>query len=167
MIVVLEGPDCSGKSTLARDLAAKFDASVIVANGAPPKDEVLVEHYAAQITEATSAPRRLTVFDRLHVGELLYGPAFRGTARLSRDDVRRLENQLDAADAFKIHVDCSDQVLGQRFKERGDDMIRGVDELLGFARGYRDLFAPNGMMQGWTTVRTDEGALNLVELLSH
>jgi hypothetical protein len=79
--VIIEGPDGSGKTTLARKLCAVFDMNYHH-EGPPPPDMSVLHHYAGLLATAT----RPTVFDRLHLGELVYGPLLRGASRLKPMD---------------------------------------------------------------------------------
>ena len=166
MIVVLEGPDCAGKTTLAQRLAESRRASVIVTNGPPPDGVALLDHYSSQITRAIASPNRLTVFDRLHAGELIYGPLFRGQSGLSADDVKLLEQQLDTAGAIKLHIDCSDDTLRARFESRGDKFVNNADQLLHIAQLYRTMCNPTGILRGWRHVATDGQSVDVEELIS-
>jgi hypothetical protein len=134
VIVVLEGPDCAGKSTLAARLVA--DGGTVICNGPPPKNVRLLHLYAGQITAAAADHEHLTVFDRLHVGVLVYGPLFRNASALSAEDMASLEAQLDAAAAIKVHVDCRDETLLSRFLERGDDTLISADMFSSVAHQY-------------------------------
>lgn len=71
LIVVLEGPDFAGKSTLAGQLVELYDGpATVIANGQPPTEGSLRELYEAQVVAAGSRSG-LPVSDRLHVGELI------------------------------------------------------------------------------------------------
>jgi hypothetical protein len=83
--VILEGPDGSGKTTLARRLCHSLKLAYHH-EGPPPTNVPALEHYARLLAEA----KRPTLFDRLHLGELVYGPLLRGASRLSNRDVRLL-----------------------------------------------------------------------------
>jgi uracil-DNA glycosylase len=73
--VIIEGPDGAGKTTLARRLCDAYGYEYHH-EGPPPEDAL--HHYARLLT---SAPKP-TVFDRFHLGELVYGPLLRGQNRL-------------------------------------------------------------------------------------
>jgi thymidylate kinase len=163
VIVVLEGPDCAGKSTLAAELV--LAGGRIVANGRPPAVGQLVDHYAGQILAAARRPNDLTVFDRLHVGELIYGPLFRGRSALDSTQMRRLEQQLDDVRALKLHVDCSDATLTQRYRTRGDALIKSEEVLLENASAYRQLLGAGGSYSGWKRVDTGAEGVEAASLL--
>ncbi len=152
MIVVLEGPDFAGKSALAARLASGDSSFRIVANGPPPVGVDLASHYLAQVRAARESG--FTIFDRLHIGELIYGPRLRGESRLSQRGLELLEAELDEAPALKIHVDASDGDLIKRFRGlRGDDLITREEDLLAIARDYRSWLGTGGRLGGWKTWR--------------
>ena len=76
--LILEGPDGTGKTTLAAVLRAGggFDYSH---EGPPPSTTTALRHYAGRLA-GLSQP---TVLDRFHLGEMVYGPIVRGGSRLS------------------------------------------------------------------------------------
>lgn len=79
MIFVIEGPDGSGKTTLANALAEALH--VKVRHSGPPKTTNAVREYGEQLLDLFTDPDyRLAghvVFDRFHVGERIYGPRLR------------------------------------------------------------------------------------------
>ena len=149
MIVVLEGPDLAGKSTLASKLESQHFGAVIVENGQPPTGVVLFDHYASQIVEASGHPN-LTVFDRLHLGELIYGPRYRGSALIDDEQLLVLERLLDQSGALKVHVDAADADLLDRHAERGDDFVTSTSDLIQIAQSYRSLIGSRRVTPGWT-----------------
>lgn len=72
MILVLEGPDFAGKSTTAEQLVGLFGGDVRWV-GQPPASADLVSYYLDPIHKATTRAD-LTVFDRLHISELVVLP---------------------------------------------------------------------------------------------
>lgn len=93
-IVVLEGPDCGGKTTLARrfeGLGYKY-----VHNGVPEPGEDPFVTYTGQLVRALKA-KHATVFDRLHVGELIYGKLIRRTSLLDEYQLTLLERLINAS----------------------------------------------------------------------
>lgn len=78
-IIVLEGPDGGGKTTLANYLEKQF-GYIYLHTGVPENEDLLLE-YAIKIQRAREMSVSV-VLDRLHVGESVYGPIIRKRDRL-------------------------------------------------------------------------------------
>jgi len=87
--VVLDGPDGAGKTTLAKIICKQY-GMWYRHEGPPPPGVPVFQHYSG-LLEQTTEP---TVFDRLHVGELVYGPLLRGASGLTREQVDELNEQV-------------------------------------------------------------------------
>jgi thymidylate kinase len=101
VIVILEGPDNSGKTHLAEQLVKRIGTNVeVIHNGPPPEKGDLLQHYCDQVTTAhlkQSRDGRTTIFDRLALSEVIYGSIIRGGHRLGRDGYRKFADICDVA----------------------------------------------------------------------
>src|SRR5688500_988429 len=77
--VIIEGPDGAGKTTLAEHLV-KHHGYRYHHEGKPEHVDMLVR-YAEVFLEQTASGQPV-VFDRLHLGELVYGNILRGKDRM-------------------------------------------------------------------------------------
>lgn len=93
MRIILEGPDGAGKTTLARVLQDRFRTLKYHKEGPPPAEKSALHHYGEVFLNAPAD----TVFDRLALGELIYGPIWRGGDRLGGWEGYRLMERLFAA----------------------------------------------------------------------
>lgn len=151
-IYVLEGPDFAGKTTLAKNIMRTLMADpnvhdphdINMVHNGPPKEGVnLFVDYIRQIWRAVEDDSVHTIFDRLHIGEAIYGPRFRGESALSFHQLTAIDELLDALDAVKIFVDAEDIDLLHRFRgERGDDMVNDERQLIAIAEDYRQRLHP-------------------------
>ena len=74
-IIVLEGGDCSGKSTLADHFVEKYGAKKLHGRIFPD----MWKYHTAMLRLALKwADTELVVIDRLHLSELIYGQVYRG-----------------------------------------------------------------------------------------
>lgn len=81
-VIILEGPDGSGKTTLAKSLVkAGFRYKH---EGPPPHNKDLVAWYLEILNESIESEEN-TVHDRLWLGERIYGPIARNMDRLGED----------------------------------------------------------------------------------
>lgn len=88
-VVVLEGCDGGGKSTLANWLHNTHDYA-IVKTGPPAPAGNLTVTYLDALHAAIREPGR-TVFDRCHLGEAVYGPILRGADRIGVEGLAAIE----------------------------------------------------------------------------
>lgn len=135
MIVVLEGPDGAGKSSLAAKIAQAVQVdprcTVRVVHTGPPKPgEDPSASCLAAVMEAArlSAEGQVTVFDRLHVGEMVYGPKFRGRSGVTRRQADAIDAKVLDAGGLLVHVTASRDVLAGRVRAKD---AGGVDPLSG------------------------------------
>lgn len=135
MLILLEGPDCGGKTTLADQLAAHFRAAspyptrLEVLHAGPPAPGVSpFDEYELALDEPDRLARildvdGLVVLDRWHAGEAVYGPLLRGRSRLTDAGLYHVELALDALGAVKVACLPPLTVLHERLRRRGDPVI--------------------------------------------
>jgi len=92
MIIIVEGPDGAGKSTVAKELAANYNAALIH-TGPPRRDEPAVIQYLGEARHYMVQPND-TVLDRFHLGERVYGPILRQQDTLGDIGQRQVERML-------------------------------------------------------------------------
>jgi len=76
MLIIIEGPDKSGKTTLARKIEERFHYQYT--HFSSPGDDPALEY--ASFFSSISSP---TVCDRSYFGERVYGPLLRGASKIS------------------------------------------------------------------------------------
>lgn len=96
--IIIEGPDGAGKTTLARQLCHDLRMAYHH-EGPPPVSTSVLHHYAALLANT----KRPTVFDRFHLGELVYGPLLRGVSGLNPTDIR-LMNRLVRGNGIAVII---------------------------------------------------------------
>lgn len=100
MICVVEGPDGAGKSTLAQRIAVRFDCSV-QHEGPPPLKVKILQHYGLSLQRAREEGHNV-VFDRLALGERVYGRLLRRYDRLGEEGWLAFQRLITAAGAYQI-----------------------------------------------------------------
>lgn len=138
MIVVLEGVDSTGKTTLANQLVERgFEYF----HFGPPQKHALWEY-----TEAIEAyrPGNNWVFDRLHWGELVYGPAYRGKSELGIPGFIWLEALLESRGAVTVFTVGQPERMSERVTRDKDDYVKyDVDHLKSLQDEYFKLLVPS------------------------
>lgn len=118
-IIILEGCDKTGKTTLARALARMLGWPVVAFK--QPKTTPPVDEYF----RAALQPGRF-IFDRFHLGQLVYGPVYRGE-RDRRERFRLLELLLRARGAVLVYLRHCVPELIQRFRRDREDFAKEGD----------------------------------------
>lgn len=129
MLIILEGPDGTGKTTLAGELEELIGARVL--HRGPPGQDVITE-YARDIQWYQPGRGDHVVCDRWHLGEQVYGPILRGGSRFSRETFAHVEKVLQRRGAVLVVLTAPGGELRRRIGKRGDDLIgpERVDDLV-------------------------------------
>lgn len=98
-LVVLDGPDASGKTTLANTLAEKYDGEVIHFTWNEELEKNMDTYMMGTLLHAiTLSKEKLVIIDRLWMSELVYSEVFRGGTKYDalHWDIRNLLNDINA-----------------------------------------------------------------------
>lgn len=156
MIVILEGPDGAGKTTLARKLCQAFILEYHH-EGPPPDGNPLI-HYGLQLQRARG---QNVLFDRFAFGERVYGPVLRDVDRLGEEGWRQMQRLIWAAGAHQIlclpsletclsNFQSSDKERGPRDKDQWAQTYEAYERLV-------DPFVdPRMMLYDYETETSDE-----------
>lgn len=133
-VVVLEGPDGSGKSTLSDELVSlNWNYAHF---GAP--DGPAYDFYRKGVQRLIGA----TVLDRYHTGSIVYGTIFRGTSDLTEFQHWLLEMELKSRSALMIHVTVPLEhqlsVIKERRKTTVGDQFEDVDKQIAIRKKYEE-----------------------------
>ncbi len=133
-VIVLEGCDGTGKSTLAAALADRYGYDSVHC-GRTPDGTNLPGRYQAILTVAGKL-----VLDRSFISELVYGPLDHGRSRLTAQDAVALARQVAGRDGVLVHLTGQPQAITARLRARGgpDPDPSRVDAIV---RAYYQAFA--------------------------
>lgn len=120
MITILEGPDGAGKTHLATQLCQRYDA-VYHHEGPPPNGIAALTHYGSLLQRARETGEN-HVFDRLALGERVYGPIFRGKDTLGETGLRLFRRVVRAAGAIEIVCLPPFETVLKHWREKKEDM---------------------------------------------
>lgn len=126
-IIILEGPECAGKTTLAKRLSEQTGYP-IVHRSKPETDEErnnMLQMYYDAINE-----KRDVIFDRCWYSEMVYGKVMRDKTYIDKVDMDALELAM-AKNGGGIIIHCTDDILRlwHRCNDRGEDYVTDVDTL--------------------------------------
>lgn len=159
-IVILEGPDGSGKTTLANKLHNTYNFN-IVKTGPPAPDSDTTVAYLDAIYAALSRPGH-TVFDRLHLGEKIYGPLLRGIDSMGTDGFAVIQRVI-ASHGIRIVIACppwETLIAGWQSK---DDLLKTTTQLMHVYAAYLDNAVSLGLqVYDWTAPNASEVLYKLI-----
>lgn len=133
MIVILEGPDGAGKTTMVDSLrrfhhmqiGMKDPATSQVWHAGPfPEGGNPWTEYVVPLSQLMPSRDWLVIIDRWHLGELVYGPLLRGQSRLSMEQCDWIDGYLKSLGAVLVYLKATPEELTRRLGERGDDLIK-------------------------------------------
>lgn len=116
-IIILEGPDGVGKTTLADAIEAMCSGPVVrFRQGPPPEDVMPALHYMDGIDAIVEARKDDTtvIVDRFHVGELVYGPLLRGGSGITVDEAFVIDMKLHGIGAALVHCSLKPKEMVRR-----------------------------------------------------
>jgi predicted ATPase len=136
-VIVLEGCNGTGKTTLAAALAARH-GYVVVHSGRTPDGIDLADHYEAML----ALPGRL-VLDRSFISELVYGPLDHGRTRLTLPAAIALARLVAERGGVLVHLTGRPEIIAARLHAR-DEPYPSVARIRALIRAYHDTFAALG-----------------------
>lgn len=141
MLIILEGCDGAGKTTLADQLADEMVRRGMAPkrySRGPLKDHPLIE-YERALDWYRPNENEHVICDRWHLGELVYGPLLRGESKLDPAMHRHIELFLQARGALIVHVShWKPEVIKARLRQRGDDLVDDT-QVVSIMQGYSRL----------------------------
>lgn len=114
-IIIIEGPDGAGKSTLAAKLA-KFYGAHLIHTGPPETDNQYQEH-VMDLFKAVQEHKWI-VYDRLHLSSFVYGTVYGDGPRLTDHQREALDTMLSNWGAFVIMGKPTDKWLNSTMEAR-------------------------------------------------
>lgn len=127
MLVIIEGSDCVGKSTLVQQLAERVAQlhpadQVDVWHAGPPTKHPLDE-YVTPLLDYRPLRDRHVICDRWHLGESVYPTIFNRSTKFDLAVQAYTELFLRSRGAVLVHVDASSSDVESCIDARGDELV--------------------------------------------
>lgn len=114
MNIILEGPDATGKTTLAEKLRDKFGMTIHHSTSKTRNDL----NYHMDLLDY----RQNTVFDRFHLGEMVYPEIYNRKAKLNQGEIDIINKAIiDNNDMLVIFITSNMDIIKERLIERGEE----------------------------------------------
>lgn len=169
-MIIVEGPDNAGKSTLVKQLLALDPALRILHRERfrPERQESIADTYikALQPDDGDRLRHSHAIADRFFASECIYGPLFREGCRMSLADHMVIRAWLKSYNALVVHCDAPDAVIQKSWAER--EQLYDRDPLL-IARAYRQrmrsIFYTSAIFPyDWTDPQAEAQRRTIIEL---
>ena len=129
-MIILEGCDCTGKTTLASRLSERYDAPIT--HYSKHDNDVMMTH-ALQCE-----PRTGEIVDRFHMSEIPYSMYFRHTIP-AYDSVKEIDLVLRDRKCLQIVCSPTWNFVKARWEDRRDDeLVQSLQAIHGIYLWYRD-----------------------------
>ncbi len=138
MIIILEGPDGSGKTTLAEKLSRQT-AWPVVHRSFPKTDEEKAN--MMQFYKDTIKLGKNFIFDRCWYSEMAYGPTMRDKSVISYPEMYELEKMLAKRGAILIYCTDKPDVLWRRCTKRGEDYVQHQADFVDICEAYDEIMS--------------------------
>lgn len=126
MIIIIEGPDGAGKTTLCQQLLTSIPGSELKHFGAPATKEEALNYYKVYVDLLKYYDRsKVLIIDRCWYSDMVYGPIMRNTQEMSQEYADMLAGMVVACGGgMIIYCTAGVNTLWSRCKKRGETYIK-------------------------------------------
>lgn len=136
MIIIIEGPDGAGKTTLANQLSRQTKYDIV--HRSQPKTDDEKKHMMSEYVAVIKSSKNI-ILDRCWYSEMVYGPIMRDASVISYPEMYELEKLLAKAGAIVIYATAPKAALWQRCQKRGEDYITSHTTFCQICDAYEQL----------------------------
>lgn len=136
--IILLGPDCSGKSTIAKHLASKYEVSAI-GNRRINHDLDAAQHVIQFVRESVIGDTNFVMDQFMYPVDIVYNEALRGEASIMELVEPLILPYLNGHNVLFLHIDATDEELERRYDIRGDELWT-ASQIRTVANAYREYF---------------------------
>lgn len=159
-LLIIEGSDCAGKTSLIKTLSLLLNFKIIKGSSFEHSQCTNLELFE-KFKEMTK--EKMVVFDRFIYSNEVYAQLYEDFAILTDEQRREIENEIKEK-ALVIYLEADIETLTSRMNNRGDDYVT-TDRLQGIKDKYEDSLANIGDVK---VIRIDTSDLtheDVVELV--
>jgi thymidylate kinase len=136
-MVIFEGSDAAGKSTLELELQNRLNWDIIKGSSfelAKKANDELFNHFKEVTLNNPNA-----IIDRWAISNYIYADIFKDYTRITDQQLQYLESLIEANNDTIVYVRADPEVIKHRLRQRGDEYIeeKDVDSII---KAYDNLF---------------------------
>jgi len=136
MIIILEGPDGSGKTTLAKQIARQ--TGYTYEHRSKPENEEEKARMMGEYIQMCKSKQNIIV-DRCWYSEMVYGKVMRDQSYIDYPQMYELERMLAKNGAIIIYCTAPTAALWMRATKRGEDYITCREDFNAICEEYNKL----------------------------
>ena len=136
MIIIIEGPDGAGKTTLANLISKQTGYQLL--HRTQPKNEEDKKRMMDEYIQVLKAGKNV-IMDRAWYSELVYGPVMRDASVLTYPQMYELEKLAAKNGAIVIYCTAPEATLWKRCMRRGEDYITKRETFHEICTGFNEL----------------------------
>lgn len=157
MIIVVEGPNNVGKTTFINEFVKKYkDFTVVHTDGNTPND---YEYYSKCLNNHLNTDVNI-IYDRLHVGEMVYPELYGRKAKITKEEYEILCKNYN--NVIYVFIDADIVFKRQGFINKNETL--NIDEVISeatlFTKYYNELKHTNKVYHIYNSLDTIENNIN-------
>jgi thymidylate kinase len=136
-MVIFEGSDATGKSTLELELQNRLNWDIIKGSSfelAKCTNDELFNHFKEVTLNNPNA-----IIDRWAISNYIYADIFKDYTRITDQQLQYLESLIEANNDTLVYVRADPEVVKHRLRQRGDEYIE-EDDVDSIIEAYDNLF---------------------------
>jgi len=133
-MLVLEGGDLAGKTTLGAMLAKTYGVEMV--HMSAPKDG---ERDFANVAKVILGNPNNLIVDRMALGDFAYRSFWPREPQTTQQELECWLKYLTLSQSYIVFADPTDETIEQRYNARGDEFLT-LDKILIAANNYRGIF---------------------------
>ena len=140
-VIIIEGPDLSGKTFAIEKIAKKLNSGFVLKNSFKPKTVEdscsLYAHYLDILTLVTNR-KDIVILDRFYPSQAVYSYK-RGKDEMHSSEIKAIDIVCKREGVLYIYLDTTLDILEHRYRERGDEHIT-IEELKKIKERYDEFY---------------------------